>query len=130
MKRRSNVTARTSQQQASAAHNHANEIAAARRRLPSQANIGRLAEFFDAVSVPTRLRIVLALRSDNAEPAELCVSDLAELIEASESLTSHQLKELRSTGLVTQRLEGKLILYRLATRFVDDLLGQALEYVG
>lgn len=130
MKRRSNVSARTSGRQAPPAHDHEKEIAAARRRLPSDANIGRLAELFDAISVSTRLRIMLALRSDNDDAAELCVSDLAELIEASESLTSHQLRELRSAGLVTQRREGKLVLYRLATRSVDDLLGQALEYVG
>lgn len=70
-----------------------------------------------------RLRIVLALRPAKREAApELCVSDLAAILNASESLTSHQLRILRDAALVSQRKEGKLVLYQIADGALDDIL--------
>ena len=81
----------------------------------------RLAEPFRALADPTRLTLALALR----EGGELCVCDLAWVLERAQNLVSHHLRALRSGGLVDYRREGKMALYSLSER------GQALlELVG
>lgn len=137
MKKSSNITRRAVKGQATrpsthgTQHDHAAEIIQARRRLPSPRAVNELAGLFDALSNPLRLQIMLALRAvpDETSP-ELCVSDLATLIDASESLTSHQLRILRDFALVTQRRAGKLILYRSVPGPVDHLLGDGLSYIA
>jgi DNA-binding transcriptional ArsR family regulator len=133
MKKSSNNTPRDGAKQGSGSrsrppHDHAAEIAEARDRMPAERVVEELAGLFDVLSNPMRLRIVLALRPARKEaPPELCVSDLAELLDASESLTSHQLRILRDAALVEQRKEGKLVLYHLTSRAVDHVLRQVIE---
>ncbi|HEY8727131.1 MAG TPA: metalloregulator ArsR/SmtB family transcription factor, partial [Gaiellaceae bacterium] len=70
---------------------------------------------------PTRLTLALALR----DGGELCVCDLAWVLERAQNLVSHHLRALRSGGLVDYRREGKMALYSLTER------GQSLlELVG
>jgi len=71
---------------------------------------------FQALADPTRLTIALALR----DGSELCVCDLAWIVERAQNLVSHHLRALRSSGLVDYRREGKMALYSLTAR------GQAL----
>jgi DNA-binding transcriptional ArsR family regulator len=68
-----------------------------------------LAERAKAYSDPTRLMLAAALR----ETDELCVCDLAWIAERAENLVSHHVRTLRSTGLVTSRRDGKMVLYAL-----------------
>ena len=56
---------------------------------------------------------------------ELCVCDLAAVTGASKSMTSHQLRLLRTAGLVLQRRAGKLVFYRLANESLSALLRSA-----
>lgn len=63
-----------------------------------------------ALADPTRLSIAAAL--DQAD-GELCVCDLAWVMERADNLVSHHLRVLRSAGLVTSRRDGKMVLYRL-----------------
>jgi DNA-binding transcriptional ArsR family regulator len=60
---------------------------------------------------------------------ELCVCDLAALIEMSESAVSHQLRVLRSQKLVKYRREGKNLFYSLDDEHVNNLFAQGLEHV-
>ncbi len=83
-----------------------------------------LAGQFQLLSDPSRLRIVYAL----LEGGELCVGDLAELVEVSESATSHQLRQLRLAGLVKARKQGREVFYRLADSHVRLLLDVAVEH--
>ena len=83
-----------------------------------------LAERFKLLSDPSRLRIVYAL----LEGGELCVSDLAGLVEVSESATSHQLRQLRLAGLVKARKQGREVFYRIADSHVRLLLDVAVEH--
>lgn len=83
-----------------------------------------LAERFKLLSDPSRLRIVYAL----LEGGELCVSDLAGLVEVSESATSHQLRQLRLAGLVKARKQGREVFYRVADSHVRLLLDVAVEH--
>ena len=90
------------------------------RRLDEQA-ARRLAGRFRALSDPTRLSVAVALR----EAEELCVCDLAWIVERAQNLVSHHLRALRAEGLVDYRREGKMALYSLTER------GRAvLELVG
>lgn len=64
---------------------------------------------FRALGDPTRLTIAAAL----ADARELCVCDLAWIVERAQNLVSHHLRALRTAGLVDYRRDGKMALYSL-----------------
>ena len=107
---------------------HLDDVKAARAALPVDFELARMAELLALLSSATRLKMLLALqpRKRGARP-ELCVCDLATVTGASKSLTSHQLRLLRTAGLVAVRRSGKLAYYRLADGPAADLLSNALE---
>ena len=76
------------------------------------AMLQRLADGARALGDPTRLQIALALR----EGGELCVCDLAWIVERAENLVSHHVRMLRNGGLAEFRREGKMALYSLTGR--------------
>lgn len=82
-----------------------------RKALADNAAVVRLARTFKALGDPTRSKLVLALSLE-----ELCVSDLAGLLGASLSATSHQLRILRDLEIVRVRRDGKSQLYALNER--------------
>ena len=82
-----------------------------RNRLP-QTVAERLVLEAKALSDPTRLVIATALGAGD----ELCVCDMAWIVERAENLVSHHLRALRGAGLVDSRREGKMVLYRLTER--------------
>ena len=84
----------------------------------------KLAEIFKALADPTRVRIMHALSH-----AELCVGDLAAVLEMSESAVSHQLRLLRHLGLVTGRRAGRQVVYELYDDHVAELLEQVVGHV-
>ncbi len=65
-----------------------------------------------ALGDPTRLTLFAAL----AQAEELCVCDLAWVMERAENLVSHHLRVLRSEGLVASRRDGKMVMYSLTDR--------------
>jgi DNA-binding transcriptional ArsR family regulator len=64
---------------------------------------------YQALGDPTRLNVALALR----DAPELCVCDLAWIVERAQNLVSHHLRALRAAGLVDYRRDGKMALYSL-----------------
>lgn len=84
----------------------------------------RLADIFKALSDPTRLKIINALRIQ-----ELCVCDIQEAVGLSTSAVSHQLRTLRNLDLVKYRKEGRQAIYSLADEHVLALFSQGLEHV-
>lgn len=97
---------------------------AKQQNLPEQTTY-RLAETFKALSDPTRIKIVNALSS-----GELCVCDLAAVLEMSQSAVSHQLRQLRNLRLVKFRKEGKVSYYSLDDSHILDLFHRCLEHVN
>lgn len=91
-----------------------------RTKVHDENKIYELSGLFKALCDPTRLRILLALKE-----SELCVHDLASLIDSSESNTSHQLRILRSEKIVKFRKDGKQVFYSIAdahiTHFITDI---------
>jgi ArsR family transcriptional regulator, lead/cadmium/zinc/bismuth-responsive transcriptional repressor len=82
-----------------------------------------LAETFQVLGDPTRVRIVHALSL-----SELCTSDLAAVVGMSESAVSHQLRTLRQLHVVRSRRTGKLVYYSLNDHHVRSLFQQGLEH--
>jgi len=83
-----------------------------------------LAELFKALGDSTRVRILHALSF-----SELCVCDLADLLNMSSSAISHQLRVLRGAKIVRYRKDGKNVIYSLDDAHVGTLLQQGLEHV-
>ena len=77
-------------------------------KMPDYNIITDLSDFFKIVGDTTRLQILMAL-----EHSELCVSDLAALLNMTISAVSHQLKSLREAKLVKLRKNGKIVYYSL-----------------
>ncbi len=93
------------------------------RSLPSDPRIAADASVFQALADPTRLRLLYALGSD----AELCVCDLAHVLGLSVSAVSHQLRLLRTLGLVCYRTDGRMVYYSLAVPGLLDWLAQGRQ---
>ena len=92
--------------------------------LPSDAAVRELATVFGLLADPARLRLLVALRSD-----ELCVCDLAAVSGQSPSATSHALRLLRAHRVVQVRRVGRRAYYRLDDRHVEGLLELALAHL-
>jgi ArsR family transcriptional regulator, lead/cadmium/zinc/bismuth-responsive transcriptional repressor len=82
----------------------------------------RLARQAKALGDATRLTLLAALE----DGGELCVCDLAWVLERAENLVSHHLRLLRAEGLVAGRRDGKMVMYSLTDRG-RALLDVALE---
>jgi len=93
------------------------------RALISADTAAALAETFSLLGDPTRTRILHALSVE-----ELCVSDLAGLLQVSPSAASHQLRLLRDRRLVTVRREGKRTYYRLLDEHIRTLVDMGVSH--
>ena len=83
-----------------------------------------LAELFKVFGDSTRIRILFALFEK-----ELCVSELAENLQMTQSAISHQLKILKQARLVGVRREGKLSVYFLKDDHVRTIIDQGREHI-
>ncbi len=90
----------------------------------SRADAEDLAARFKLLADPGRLQIVYSL----LESGELRVGDIADVVGASESATSHQLRQLRLAGLVRSSRHGREVRYRIADTHVRLLLDVAVEH--
>lgn len=84
-----------------------------------------IAAIFKAMADPTRVRILHALSH-----AELCVTDIAAVLDMKEPAVSHQLRLLRSLRVVRARRDGKQVYYALDDDHVARLFQLSLEHVG
>jgi ArsR family transcriptional regulator len=92
--------------------------------MPDATTLHQVADIFATLGDPTRARIVFALSQ-----SELCVCDLAVLLNMTLSAVSHQLRILRHMGLVKFRKMGRMAYYSLDDEHASELLAQALEHV-
>lgn len=92
--------------------------------IPDKQTLGQVAELFKAFADPTRVQILA-----NLVDKELCVNDIADAVEISQSAVSHQLRILKQIHLIKFRRDGKNILYSLADDHVLTILQMGLEHV-
>lgn len=93
--------------------------------VPEKEIMEYIADLFKGFADPTRVHILSQLLVDQ----ELCVTDIAEKVELSQSAISHQLRILKQMQLIKFRREGKNILYSLADDHVKTILQMGLEHV-
>lgn len=103
---------------------HEDRVAKAEQRLPERKEIAELAAVYKLLGDQSRLQILLALNV-----CEMCVCDLAALLKSTSSAISHQLRLLRTAGLVEARKEGKVVYYTLAAEFVQRFLKPGHHYL-
>lgn len=104
---------------------HRKRIEMARRKLPGEGMAERIADFFKVFSDPTRVKILNALFI-----SELCVNDIAALLGMEQSAVSHQLRILKTAGLVKNRREGKIIFYSLDDEHIQQIFHQSLDHLS
>lgn len=103
---------------------HKDRVDAARRDLLPEKELHSMSALFKSMADPSRLKIIRAL-----DKGEMCVCDLAALVNCSESAVSHQLRLLRQMELVSNRRQGPIIYYRLTDDHVHALIAIALEHI-
>lgn len=91
---------------------------------PAEEELYDLAELFKVFGDSTRIRILHALIE-----TELCVGDMAQILNLTQSAVSHQLKILKDAKLVKFRREGKIIFYALDDEHVRTILSMGVEHV-
>jgi DNA-binding transcriptional ArsR family regulator len=103
----------------------ADRAAEARKAIHAPETLTGLSHIFSVLADVTRLKICLALAR-----RELCVSDIAALVGASESAISHQLRLLKTMRLVNYRREGKMTYYMLDDDHIEQLIRVGVRHVN
>lgn len=105
-------------------HDCAEAVKEVKSLLPNDETLSELAELFKFFGDYTRVKILYGLFSH-----DMCVNDISEVVGASQSAVSHQLRLLRGAGLISGRREGKLVIYSLADDHVRSIIEQGMEHV-
>ena len=92
--------------------------------MPEETELYDLAELFKVFGDSTRIRILFVLFE-----AEVCVCDLAKVLNMTQSAISHQLRILKQNKLVNSRREGKSVFYSLADGHVRTIIAQGREHI-
>ena len=92
--------------------------------MPEETELYDLAELFKVFGDSTRIRILVVLFE-----AEVCVCDLAAVLNMTQSAISHQLRILKQNKLVKSRREGKSVFYSLADAHVRTIIAQGREHI-
>ena len=103
---------------------HENLLTIVNEKMPEETELYDLAELFKVFGDSTRMRILFVLFE-----AEVCVCDLAEALNMTQSAISHQLRILKQNKLVKSRREGKSVFYSLADDHVRTIVDQGREHI-
>ena len=104
---------------------HSSVVERVSAEMPEEETLYNLAELFKVFGDSTRTRIISALFV-----AELCVCDIASLLNMTKSAVSHQLRILRQTKIVKNRKSGKEVYYSLDDGHIAEIFKTALEHLN
>ena len=93
--------------------------------MPEEEALYDLAELFKVFGDTTRIKILYTLFE-----APMCVCDIAEILNMTQSAISHQLKILKNAKLVKNRREGKQIIYALDDEHVGSIIKMGIEHIS
>lgn len=93
--------------------------------MPDESQLMNLAEFFKIFGDSTRIKILYVLSQ-----SEMCVCDIATLLQMGQSAISHQLRVLKQMRLVKFRRDGKTVFYSLADGHIQTILAQGMEHIS
>lgn len=99
-------------------------VRAVAEKLPDEELLYDVAELFKVFGDSTRVRIICVLFE-----SEMCVCDIAEVLNMTQSAISHQLRVLKQARLVKYRREGKTVFYSLADGHIQTIFNQAFEHI-
>jgi ArsR family transcriptional regulator len=100
---------------------HEDIVRQVRSGLTGDSHLHKTAELFKVLGDPSRLKIINTLIL-----SEMCVCDIAALLDMTQPAISHHLKVLRQTQLVKYRRDGKVVYYSLDDEHVSNLFYQGL----
>ena len=103
---------------------HHDKVIKAKQTMLNEEDLLNMADFYKALSDSTRIKII-----DLLEKNELCVCDIASVINMTKSAVSHQLKYLREMNLVKAKKTGKEVWYSLADEHVKLVFDVCFEHV-
>ena len=103
---------------------HEGVVAKVKAAMPDEDLLLDVAELFKVFGDSTRTRILSALFE-----SELCVCDIASLLNMTKSAVSHQLRILRQTKIVKNRKQGKEVYYSLDDEHISRIYKMALEHL-
>ena len=81
--------------------------------------------FFSVFADYTRIKILSALAI-----SELCVTDLSRILDLNQTTVSHQLRFLKSAGMVKCVRQGKIVFYSLVDDRINDVILKGIEFLG
>ena len=81
--------------------------------------------FFSVFADYTRVKILSALAI-----SEMCVTDLSRILDVNQTTISHQLRFLKSAGIVKSIRQGKIVFYSLANDSINDVILKGIEFLG
>ena len=105
-------------------HSHSDTVRQIQEKIPEEQEIRGLADFFKVFADATRIRILCVLSC-----SEMCVCDLAQTLDMTQSAISHQLRLLKQMKLVVNRREGKTVFYSLADSHIMTIMNQGMEHI-
>lgn len=103
---------------------HDDVLSRVREKMPPEEPVYEVSELFKVFGDSTRSRIICALNIE-----ELCVCDLAALLNMSHSAVSHQLRILKVSRIVKSRKEGRVVYYSLDDAHIGKIFAMAFEHV-
>ena len=103
---------------------HADVVEMVQKKMLNPDEFADLSLLFKMFADPTRLKILKALFE-----SEMCVGDLAALLNMSHSAVSHQLSSVKKTRLIRYRKTGKVVYYSLNDAHIEDIFAKALEHI-
>jgi len=104
---------------------HENVVNQVLKAMPKEQQLMDLADFFKIFGDPTRIRILYVLSQ-----SQMCVCDIANLLQMGQSAISHQLRVLKQMRLVKFKREGKTVFYSLADGHIQTILAQGMEHIS
>ena len=106
-------------------HVHEQIVDRVEKVMPDEQQLLDLSEFFFVFGDSTRIKILYVLSQ-----SEMCVCDIATLLQMGQSAISHQLRVLKQMRLVSFRREGKTVFYSLADSHIQTILDQGMEHIN
>lgn len=103
---------------------HEDNVKKAINELPDDELIADLSDMFKIFGDQTRVKILMALES-----GELCVCDIAAVMNMSQSAISHQLRVLKQSNIVKTRRQGKVVYYSISDDHVKEIFDIAMVHV-
>lgn len=103
---------------------HSGLLKLVNEKMPNEEKLYDLSELFKVFGDSTRIRILFVLFE-----SEVCVCDLAAVLNMTPSAVSHQLNTLKRNKLIKSRREGKSVFYSLADNHVHTIISQGMEHI-